>query len=142
MDGHEAAYLAGFFDGEGCVGAYMQGEKVVLRISVSNTHHPSLLRFKAAFGGSIQSIRNHGNRKPQWQWIANGQRAKDALAAMRPYMNTKAAQADIAATWPIGPVGRPRRRTEIGTWGMEPGLREAKADIRARLRVLNKRGVA
>lgn len=141
MDSHEAAYLAGFFDGEGCVGAYMRGDKVVLRLAVGNTHRPSLDRIQRAFGGSTCPInqKKRPRNKPQWQWSITGQRAKDALAVMLPYLLTKKAQAEIALTWPLV---EQRRRTALGTFVNEPVTIGAQHGIRAQLMVLNKRGAA
>jgi hypothetical protein len=87
----ERAWAAGFFDGEGCSGAY-QGK---LQVTVGQVDRQSLYRFQAAVGvGNISNPQLHQNRKPFSQWRAYGENGQRALTQLWPYLgNVKRDQA-------------------------------------------------
>ena len=96
------AYLAGFFDGEGCI-AIIKGKNHLgnvqysLIVIVSNTSDYILHLYKLSFGGRIQK-RKH--KKPEWRdcyvWELSSTRAYDFLKCVYPYLILKKAQADLA----------------------------------------------
>lgn len=102
MNPAELAWLAGFLDGEGCIGIYKHKTNISrghqLRVSVTNTDLPSLLKFKHAFGGGLWEQGRKGSlgNKPCWEWQATGPVAEAALRQLMPYLVTKAPQAHVA----------------------------------------------
>ena len=67
-------YLAGFFDGEGCV--EINPNKIQDRISVVNTNKIILECIQETFGGTIYSKKISGlSKKPQWVWRLYGRNA-------------------------------------------------------------------
>lgn len=82
------AYLAGYFDGEGCV----RFEKSPA-ISVTSIYPYTLHVFREAFGGSVKAWPGSDNRKPSFRWRAFGQNAVNALEALHPHLREKRVQA-------------------------------------------------
>jgi len=68
------AYITGFFDGEGVVGAYKdkRDDSILLYISLPNTNPYVLIGMKQVFDGNIY-IRKKPEKYPDWrqQWIWN-----------------------------------------------------------------------
>ncbi len=82
----DAAWLAGFFDGEGSLCCYLGGRNREYRswfISVPNTNKDSLLRCQkiTGVGAILTKRRNKPHHKQSWVWRVNAQR--DILAIMR-----------------------------------------------------------
>ena len=93
MSPTDAAWLAGFFDGEGSLAAYLsRGKFPTFKMAVTNTHHGSLLKIQRLTGcGSIVVKPVSGRmRKPQWVWCLNRQRSVVAvLRQICPFAETK-----------------------------------------------------
>ena len=94
-------YLAGFFDGEGCIG--LENVKALkahkLQIQVDNIHKDQLLMFKKLFGGSMYLVlRNkyNPNHHDIWCWKLADRKAEYFLKTISPYLITKKKQALIA----------------------------------------------
>lgn len=94
----DLAWLAGFFDGEGCI--YLHHPTKVnysLVIQVASTDKWILGWFSLAFGGSIRvSNFNKKSWKQQWQWSTSCQKAEATLKVLLPYLKLKKAQAELA----------------------------------------------
>lgn len=89
-------YIAGFFDGEGCIdiryqvrGRYNRFE---LRCTISQVYRKPLDMIKEVFGGSI-SPRKNGNIH---YYVVSGPSANTLLEAIRPHLIVKADEADVA----------------------------------------------
>ena len=100
MSNIEAAWLAGFFDGEGTIGSYKTNRssinKIILgwRLAIPNTHLGALEYSQKITGiGIISSKSTQCNslaRKPQWVWKINNQRGIAAISKqMLPYLLIK-----------------------------------------------------
>lgn len=100
-------YLAGLFDGEGCIKACNYANKKKcgsyrywgIRVEVANTELKLVECFKERFGGCIYTIPD--NRKPQYKvlyrWCLPSQLARDFLEAIEPYLlGSKKKQAQLA----------------------------------------------
>src|SRR4030042_6476953 len=96
------AYLAGFFDGEGCIAIvkdknHLGNVQYSLRVIVSNTNDYVLHLYKLSFGGRIHK---REYKQPEWRdcyaWALNSTRAYDFLKCVYPYLILKKAQADLA----------------------------------------------
>lgn len=90
-----AEYIAGFFDGEGCI--YVgrnsrQRPTYTLEVSIVNTDRRPLDQLYARFGGCLQ-VRQGGQ---QYHWRITGQRAQQFLNWIRPHAVIKDQQIRLA----------------------------------------------
>lgn len=97
------SYLAGFFDGEGCVSifhnknqsSFQRNPNHSLAVSVNNTNPVVLILLKKHFGGNITLIKR---KKKEWrdifQWHLSCDKAKGFLKAIKPYVKVKEKQVD------------------------------------------------
>lgn len=114
LDTHELAWAAGFFDGEGCVGAWKRGSRIDHpSLTIAQSETSTLLRFQQAIVG-LGNVRGpyrtnyphalpvfqfhiHGIEKVQaamamlWPWLSERKRAqfKAAMAATVPYLRMR-----------------------------------------------------
>lgn len=90
------AWAAGFFDGEGCVAAYLYPDKgLVMYIGYGNTERLTMEQMRTISGGTIR-IRavQPTSKKPYWFIQLSGEKAEFFLRKIRPYSVTKLAQID------------------------------------------------
>lgn len=103
----DAAYAAGFFDGEGCVGVYRKkigprgiNPRHALVISIANTNFEVLHHFHVICGGVVQTpsrcYDKRPNRLPVGKWSAQAREAGHILKALAPFLVVKKAQALLA----------------------------------------------
>ncbi|CAE8662197.1 unnamed protein product [Polarella glacialis] len=110
----ELEYLAGFFDGDGCVTLLTNQSSCVLSIGQSYTGGSILLRFQSAFGGAIYLHKpGRGLSKPSLQWIATGIIGKQAAEVLSQWPSFKLPQLRIAANWPACSQERARLAHEL-----------------------------
>ena len=90
----ELIWMAGFFDGEGCVSigkARMVRKKVFWAYSLNtilcNRVEEPVRRFHSRFGGSMWKYSSHGQM--YWRWNVGSHRAMDLLKDMLPYLTVK-----------------------------------------------------
>ena len=108
------AYLAGFFDGDGCVSCESCLSGCYLSISQSFDQADVLMMFYETFGGSITRARSGmGLRKPLLQWVACGQSARNAAQLLAAQSITKQKQLLLAAQWPETKSARQDCKTEL-----------------------------
>jgi hypothetical protein len=94
----DAAYLAGFVDGEGCISvATRLGKYLTPTVQVSNTNQAILEYFLSKFGGTIDVRRDtRPTRKQCNTWRVAGNEARIILRKLLPYLRVKAPQALLA----------------------------------------------
>ena len=108
------AYLAGFFDGDGCVCCRPCLSGASLKVGQSFDQAEVLLLCQQTFGGSIsQESRGIGLRKPSLQWQAYGQSARAADSLLAPHSLTKQKQLLLAAEWPDARSRREECKAEL-----------------------------
>jgi hypothetical protein len=103
------AYVAGFFDGEGCIQlvaamrSHRNGKsypRFQLHVSVTQYDPEPLYLMKELFGGNVYQRKSRatksGKMHHRFDWVATSQVAAQFLAHIRPYLITKAQEADIA----------------------------------------------
>ena len=94
-------YLAGFFDGDGCVSAQTSLSGCALQVGQSTSNIKALLLFATRFGGTI-GINNHGrgSMSPTASWNAYGELARQAAIALHPHSLVKKEQLTMVNIWP------------------------------------------
>jgi hypothetical protein len=105
----QVAYLAGFFDGEGCISVARtdSGGTYSLIVTVSQMDGRDLEPFAERWGGKIVEHRRERPRKTYYQWGVGGSRALKCLQDLLPYLRGKREEALVAIKWPRwGRTGR------------------------------------
>ena len=103
MNKDRLIYIAGFFDGEGCIGIYhSKGKKTHLRTQLVQNSSPDVENLFAVlrdeFGGNYRGhLSSNGRRKFNWQ--LNGDKAAVFLESILPWMVLKKDQAEVAVMW-------------------------------------------
>lgn len=91
------AWVAGYFDGEGCV--HLRAGNLGVEVTISNTDPNTLRSIQARFGfGAVRVLREPTERhKRQFVWKVNRLRdVRTFLTRVRGYLTTKAPKADLA----------------------------------------------
>ena len=92
-------YLAGFFDGDGCVSS----DRSCCHLSVSQScRNAEILKlFQQTFGGGIYvDAPGQGLRRPCLKWTVTGSAANDVAAKLARNAVVKRGQLNLAACWP------------------------------------------
>lgn len=92
-DSEFLAWLAGFFDGEGSVGLYLNGRAFSAKATIVNTDRAVLEVIQMSFGGTLRQRKNTG--RPVYTLVMGGSTAETMLRAIRPYTLVKSAQIDV-----------------------------------------------
>ncbi|CAE7662915.1 unnamed protein product [Symbiodinium sp. CCMP2592] len=105
-------YLAGFFDGDGCVEGHLEGCQLVVGQSFDKAE--VLMLFQAVFGGSIfKQSDGRGLWKPMLKWSLWGPDVCRAARLLGPYSITKHRQLVLAADWPKSTSSRQKCLVEL-----------------------------
>ena len=98
--GVSVKYLAGIFDGEGCVHRAKNGR---VWVKFSNTHRPTCELF-LRFGGSVQRKEppKKSHHKQCWDWVATGQAALLARHWLNPFLRLKRIPANVYRSLLLG----------------------------------------
>ena len=92
----EAAWLAGFLDGEGWFGVVSKAGYHRLRAKVDNTNRESIERVKEIINGGVLKCRKLSSQNKQWQDCfvlqIEGKALRRLLRAIRPYAVVKREQ--------------------------------------------------
>jgi len=138
----DLAYIAGFFDGEGCISlckvkddSYRRNYNYMLAIHVSNTKLEILEMLHREFGGHFQRIKNKTtpNGKEIYVWALTRRIATRFIKAIYPYLRMKRRQAELALEYRklINPYGN---------HSFDPENWKKRDAIYHKLKTLNKRG--
>lgn len=91
------SYIAGFFDGEGCISLSLSG----LRLIITNTDRSILEDIKFYFNGrgqitsKMRTVKDRAT-KPCWQLIYWNKQAEKVLIILAPFLRQKEEQARLA----------------------------------------------
>lgn len=142
MSNLDLAWLAGFFDGEGCVFIDRPDRKhrQTLRVQVTNTIPSSLLGFESRWGGKLRTRSNGERRKPIWIWAAYAGDAQRCLIDLLPYLRVKAAQAEIGIRFQELKSGDNNMTALKGTHPRREEIYAGRKAAFVELRALNERG--
>ena len=86
----DIAYVAGFFDGEGCISIGKNGS---VELRIVNTAKNVLIRLQKLFGGSITNRTQKAN-KTQYAYSFYGEKAIEFIILIKPYLIEKLPQAE------------------------------------------------
>lgn len=104
LDESNLSYLAGLFDGKGCIQIIhslpqkgKRTEQHTLICTVNNTEQEAAKYYHIAFGGRVNFKKsNNPNHKNQWTWAISSNQAKEFLDRIKPYLRLKLDQAECA----------------------------------------------
>lgn len=132
-------YLAGLFDGEGCIDVQTmypkagQGRLYVrprVRLCMSASAKPLMGALHVVFGGHFVHRKSTAkNQQDSWslEWL-NGDAIRELLRAILPHLILKAEQAKLALWWLDTASGR---QTKAGYVGMEKARAAFRDEMRA-----------
>lgn len=86
------AWCAGLIDGEGSIGIY--GGKIMLRVVMTDEH--TIRTLQARLGGPVRRWERAAPRMTVWRWYCRSRDLLAVLKRLRPYLVTKAVEADAA----------------------------------------------
>lgn len=142
----DAAYLAGYIDGDGCLSISKQisrGGKIHhgARIAVASVVPEPLYKFQEIFGGSVTdmhvtslsfSVRGY---RPVEQWRLVGLSCEPLLLAIRPYTIIKKAQLEVLLEFIAA-------GTSYSRWDLPPPhVLKKREELYLQMRVLNRVGI-
>jgi len=94
----DVAYIAGLFDGEGCVRikhANQGGNSYYVIAHITNTNKKMLDKVEGLFGGNTR-IQEKGRNKKVYNWYITSSEASDFLKVLSPFLIEKEEQAKLA----------------------------------------------
>jgi len=117
----ELVYLAGLFDGEGCIHIGKQKPSRTnkwpahcLYVMVNMTDPIGPICFYKVAGGSLKQIKSPiQNRKPQWAWRITGVRAARFLRGVMQYLKIKRDQAILAIEFQESVTSRKKKQLDV-----------------------------
>ncbi len=92
------AYIAGFFDGEGCIRikkANQGGNSYYVWVAITNSNKAILEEIAELFGGKVRQAEKKVN-KVVYHYLITSSEAVDFLKTVRCFLREKRAQADTA----------------------------------------------
>lgn len=93
-------WIAGFFDGEGCIctcPARRGARSRVLDVSISQAYPAPLEDIKQIFGGYLHALHPAiGHRKTVYNWKVQAKKAEAFLRAIQPFVRVKHKQIELA----------------------------------------------
>lgn len=99
----DASFLAGFFDGEGCVRinsrvASPKSKRLNYQVQVviGHTNKPILDWIAGLFGGNVLPRKSARNVKQQWFWCVYGDKARTFLQTISPHARIKREEVILA----------------------------------------------
>lgn len=89
-------YLAGYFDGEGCVSVQKATKKYpYLQVQVASGDKEIIEKYFEVFGGHLYKEKGGTNRQ-LYRWTIGGAKAQEVLKILLPFLFAKKAQAELA----------------------------------------------
>lgn len=132
----ELAYIAGIFDGEGCLKLNVKKSgEATIRVEVTNTCE-SLIQYlhnRVGLGSVYVKPATSRWRQTFW-WIVCSREAVAVLRQVRPWLRVKAAQADVIITY------AEEERARIAATGrhLTQDIRDKRRDVSAKLSLLKR----
>ena len=144
----EAAYLAGFIDGEGSIAItaskLMNGVKnggLALIMKITNTNKSVLEDIASLWGGRLALSYATTGAKPVFALYWGAKDAGTILGEIKPYLKIKKEQCDIALQFQSTLKGYSRNCGKGNFERLSAEEVQLRHGLRARLQRLNKRGI-
>lgn len=142
-------YLAGFFDGEGCVNITTRGKskQVALRVMIVNTDPTILQEIQQVYGGFLSKPRiNKRGWKAFRQLTFVGDSAVGLLSTLLPFLRIKKRQAELAIEFWAFQKAPGRNMTKYNESGhafrvRKPEIISGELYFKAQMHELNKKGL-
>ena len=109
-------FLAGFFDGDGCVSCQSNFSLSGCTLCVSQSFDQAevLMLLHNTFGGAITATGvGVGLRRPLLRWRVSGQSCRTAARLLAPHSIAKQKQLLLAAMWPESKAQREERKAQL-----------------------------
>ena len=113
----ELAYIAGIFDGEGCINFQCIRGSYYIRVLITNTNRDLLEYIQSIFGGDIKKMSRKSGWKQSYVWRLSWSKAIEFLSLIEPWLRVKEDQAHIAFCWDHfrpgrgqGPIQKEKRK--------------------------------
>ena len=134
----EAAYLAGFFDGEGTISTSKFNGLVCLRMLITNTDQVTLQRLQTVWGGRLRGKGKGKNAKAKLVFVLawGAVEAANILREIQPYLRIKREHCVVALQF--RDTMHPERSDKLG---LAKADRKRRVGLYNRLKELNRRGV-
>lgn len=97
----QIAYLAGFFDGEGCIRikwSSQRGNCFYIWVAITNSYKPVLDLAVSLFGGKVRRAEKRSN-KTIYHYLITSSEAVDMLKTMIGFLREKKSQAQLAISF-------------------------------------------
>lgn len=140
MTPFDARYLAGLFDGEGCVSVsvgHRTRPQILVQLGVVQPEISETLKHQ--FGGHICFRKAHKNTRASYVWKANGHAGRRLLLAIYPWLRIKKAVATEAINYMVLRAQPYHIRREIKK-PLRPEIAASQDIIVANIKNLNRRG--
>jgi hypothetical protein len=92
----DAAWAAGFLDGEGSIGVYRSHSTYSLTVYAGQKVREPLDKLSEMFGGNVRWNAKRSQASGLWDWKRHGVSAVAVLEAVMPYLTVKRPQAELA----------------------------------------------
>lgn len=132
-------WLAGFFDGEGCVCISVNGKSQALRVNITQADHDLLLAIKQRYGAGYGPARKgrrtkSGRGSVVYEISWSGNKCKDILELLSKHVVKKVAQVAIGLKFidlmlPRGGNSRVTKKFSAGQFHSREALRQQLRDI-------------
>lgn len=136
----DLAYVAGLFDGEGCINlrprSNTKKQTYELQVTLVSTNEWITQQLKFSFGGNVYYTPENFERnwKASWRWLTQAQNALRFLELVYPYLKLKKPQAEIAIKFQKHKRRNAGGRFDESYFSLDEELYQA-------MKRLNKRGV-
>lgn len=139
-------YIAGFFDGEGCIGVYGVDDNRVgrkyytLHVSASNTRKQVILHLKNRFGGRYVTVApyGYGHKQPMYLWQVSHLKARAFLEKIADRLVIKKKQAQIALKYCRFHFRENRQAYIDGKWVTKPDILTKEKSFSEQLKKLKR----
>lgn len=99
------SYLAGLFDGEGCVSVRYNGRNYYLSVQfLMSNHEVMLFLSELGFGGNLHTRYPNGKNRCtrlEYAWTISGKRALEFLRVVEPHVIVKKKEVEVALRYPL-----------------------------------------
>ena len=134
-----AAYLAGLFDGEGCITVYEKKDTPTgkprhgLNVQVRMANKPSIELFSKHYGTPVRDTPSRQSKHLLYTWTKSGSGAEAFLRDIQPYSVAKREVIDLALQF----ISTVSLTGALGSKGVSPEVLNLRQHIRKEIQRLN-----